>query len=38
MSEMVSIFDRLGLPTKLVPLMPRRQASASAPVHHRSRP
>ena len=33
MSEMVAIFDRLGLPTELVPLMPRRQASASAPVH-----
>jgi len=33
MSEMVAIFDRLGLPTELVPLMPRRQTSASAPVH-----
>lgn len=33
MSEMVAIFDRLGLPTELVPLMPRRQASASAPMH-----
>ena len=31
MSEMVAIFDRLGLPTELVPLMPRRQASASTP-------
>lgn len=33
MSEMVAIFDRLGLPTELVPMMPRRQASASAPMH-----
>jgi hypothetical protein len=31
MSEMVAILDRLGLPTELVPLMPRRQASA--PIH-----
>lgn len=33
MSEMVAILDRLGLPTELVPLMPRRQANASAPTH-----
>jgi hypothetical protein len=33
MSEMVTILDRLGLPTELVPLMPRRQANASAPMH-----
>jgi hypothetical protein len=31
MSEMVAILDELGLPTEVVPLMPRRQPGSRAP-------
>ena len=33
MSEMVSILDQLGLPTEVVPLMPRVQPHARIPLH-----
>jgi len=35
MSEMVAVLDRIGLPTEVVPLMPRAQPHARMPLHGR---